>query len=209
MANELDKAGRDLSNRTRGFISGIKALLSNDDTSTDVLVERIRSRIGRAISPPHAIHVIADSSGWVALDGPVLADEVQSLLKEVNAVPGVTDAVHADPTSISCLQGGVPRQRRSEFTQQNWTPALRITAAAAGSGLIYYWARSNGMIRWGTGLAGAALLARSIANKKFRQILGTRPGPSSSIRPSISMRKSKKFFRIGQITRTFRVSCRI
>jgi uncharacterized membrane protein len=181
ITNELDKAGRDFSNRSRGLAAGIKASVSNHDASPEILVDRVRSHIGRTVSHPHAIHAIAGVDGRVALHGLILADELQTLLREVSAVPGVTGVenhltVHEDGIGISSLQGGVPRRHRSEFTQQNWTPALRVTAAAAGGGLLFHGLRSDGIMRWTAGIAGTALLTRAIANKEFRQIAGIGPG---------------------------------
>src|SRR6185369_15647959 len=57
-ACQLEKAGRDLSHRAQGLLAEAKKIASHPDPY--VLAERVRTRIGRAVSHPHAIHVHND-----------------------------------------------------------------------------------------------------------------------------------------------------
>ncbi|HLT26772.1 MAG TPA: BON domain-containing protein [Zeimonas sp.] len=73
------------------------------------LRERVRARIGRAIRYPGAIDVEA-ADGRITLRGPVLAEDVPSLLDAVRAVSGVVDVenrleVHDEPGNVPELQG--------------------------------------------------------------------------------------------------------
>src|SRR5437764_5697161 len=49
-----DKTSRDLKNRVYGTIASTKSRFAEEDVSDDVLVERVRSQMGRAVSHPHA-----------------------------------------------------------------------------------------------------------------------------------------------------------
>jgi uncharacterized membrane protein len=171
-----DKAQRDLFNRAGGAYSEITGAFEDHHTENSVLIQRVRSRVGRVVSHPHAIEVSVEN-GKTVLKGPILQDEAGHLLSVVKSVPGVEDVanrleIHEDAGKLSSLQGGVPRTSRSEFTQQNWAPALRMAAGSLGGALILYGARNRGTARAASNLAGAALLARAICNREFRDIAG-------------------------------------
>src|SRR6266536_1993544 len=84
--NELDKAERDLWNRTHGVVWAISSLWKRTDADGPVLVDRVRSTIGRAVSHPHAIQARAEANGRIVLEGTVLRHELDYLLKRVTAV---------------------------------------------------------------------------------------------------------------------------
>ncbi len=174
--DELEKASRDFSHRAQGVAAGLRSLVANKNADGDVLVARVRSRIGRVVSHPHAIKARMEN-GRVVLEGPVLAHEVDALLSAVSSVPGVKGVenrleVHRQAGDVSSLQGGSPRRQRSELMQTNWTPALRVLAGAAGGALLVRGARKPGFIRLAGAVAGAALLARAMANKELKRIVG-------------------------------------
>jgi uncharacterized membrane protein len=176
----LDKAQRDAANRAEGVFSTVGALFRNRPVSDYVLLQRVRSRLGRAVSHPHAIEVNCNG-GRIVLKGPVLDHEVPRLMRCVRAVPGVMGVenkldVHHSSENISSLQGGVRRESRSEIMQQNWTPSLRIAAAAAGGTLISYGLVKGGPLGVASGAAGAALLGRAVFNREFRDIVGVGDG---------------------------------
>src|SRR5215467_14448230 len=54
-----DKTSRDLRNRIYGTVASTKSRFRETAVSDDVLVERVRSQLGRAVSHPHAIQVTA------------------------------------------------------------------------------------------------------------------------------------------------------
>src|SRR5262245_20236655 len=90
-AGQFEKAGRDLSNRAHGVVAEARALTHRPDQTA--LAERVKTRIGRAVSHPHAIHVAADD-GVVTLTGPVLENEVDGLIRAVRCVPGVREVLN-------------------------------------------------------------------------------------------------------------------
>lgn len=176
----LDKAWRDASNRSQGLIAGARRLAwGAGEAPDDVLAARVRSRLGRVSSHPHAIRVTAHD-GAITLEGPVLADEQQRIIDAVRGITGVRDLhdrtqAFASAADISALQGGSVRYGDlPEYAQENWTPALRAGAGIVGGYLVL-----KGMIRGGllgrlTTLAGAGVIVRAAANVPLADLVGAR-----------------------------------
>src|SRR5438045_3639814 len=58
----LDVARRDAVNRTQGILAETRSAMNDEPIPDDrVLSERVRSQLGRIVSHPHAINVIARS----------------------------------------------------------------------------------------------------------------------------------------------------
>jgi len=106
----LTAAARDVSNRASGLAAATRGRWAESNfTSNSKLVDRVRSKLGRASSHPHAIAVDADD-GVVTLRGPVLASEVQRVLATVAAVRGVAGIKNdlqprASAVGVPSLQG--------------------------------------------------------------------------------------------------------
>ena len=83
----IGTTARDVSNRLIGFVAEVKSRFTCEKVSDEVLVERVRAKLGRVASHPHALKVTAEQ-GRVTLGGPILAHEVDPLLKCVYAVRG-------------------------------------------------------------------------------------------------------------------------
>jgi len=172
-------ASRDLANRMQGVRARTGRLFSrsNQDTDDQHLVERVRSKIGRAVSHPHAVKVHAQD-GNIILSGPVFAHEKQQLLEALSTVPGIRsidDAlqVHERPDGVPSLQGeGRPRHPRSSVLEANWPPAWRAVAAVSGGALGAYGMRHRTAIGLAAAAVGIGLLARGIANMKGRSAFG-------------------------------------
>src|SRR6267143_1872477 len=131
-----DKTSRDVKNRLSGTVHSTKSRFTNSAVSDDVLVERVRSQMGRAVSHSHAVRVTA-KNGRVTLTGEILSDELNDLLQAVSAVKGVEEvnnqlAAHEGPVRISSLQGGPIRRSRYALLESNWPPAWRLMIGAAG-----------------------------------------------------------------------------
>jgi uncharacterized membrane protein len=189
LTRQLDKAERDSWNRARGIGANVSSILTRaklrraDDW---VLVERVRTAVGRAVSHPHAIHTRIERPGQVILEGPVLRSERDYLLKRVTAVAGVRQVVdrldtHDEPGALPSLQGGAPRNGLSEFSQRTWTPALRVAAGVMGGALVGAGLRNRGLTGWAGAIGGAMVLARVIGNKPFRQLAGFEPGQDTAV----------------------------
>lgn len=164
-----DAASRDLGNRLRGTVAGVRARVAPGEVEDDVLVERVRARMGGVVSHPRAIDVFAED-GCVTLQGPVLAREVGRLVRRVSAVPGVRRIdnrleVHRRAADVPALQG-VPRRRfgRRAYVRRA-TPIARVAAGAAGAVLALYGMRTAGPIGTIAGLSGLATVARAVASR--------------------------------------------
>jgi gas vesicle protein len=73
---------------------------ANNPLDGEELVGRVRAEIGRVLSNPAQVQLMADASGTVTLYGTVPAGELEQVLTAVKAVPGVTAVVdHLEPQS--------------------------------------------------------------------------------------------------------------
>lgn len=179
---------RDLRNRARGVIHEVRARFTPEEVPDEVLSERVRSRLGAAVSHPGAIEVAA-LAGRVTLSGAVLEREYVRLLRSVWAVRGVADvedrlAVYESPAGISALQGGGrPRERRFGPWQENWPPGVRVIMGAMGAALVIHaLAGRRSALGFLGGLGGAALIARSSTNMPIDRLVGVR-------RPAMDLQK--------------------
>jgi uncharacterized membrane protein len=166
----------DVRHRARGVFAELKALPNRDDVVDLILIERVRSRMGRLIRHPGAIYVTAEN-GTVTLRGPILADEVGPLIGGVRAVPGVRDVinqvdVHAHPDDTPGLQRWGHRGRRSGFLQENWPPAQRLFVGTCGALLAIEGFDRRGIVGSTGGTLGLLLLARSLTNVPLAHLFG-------------------------------------
>ncbi len=173
----MGKAARDAKNRASGAAASAKGLMRKDAASDEKLFARVRSRLGRAVSHPHAIEVNAQD-GRVTLSGPILRHEVGHLLREIRKVRGVREIenkleVHQHSNNVPSLQGPGRPPRAPELFQERWTPSLRVAAGAAGATVIgagiVRFSRPSGMALTG---AGSLLLARAVFDEPIRRFLG-------------------------------------
>lgn len=172
----MDAGARDIANRSTGAVGRARSLLTRRHASDDVLVERVRAKMGRYVSHPGAIEVDA-SGGTMRLSGSILRDEHDGLLAAVRGVAGVKDivdslTVYETAEGISELQGGIPRRGEEfELMQDNWAPAARILIGAAGTALVLHGLR-GGLPGILLAAAGAIILLRTTTNKPLHQLAG-------------------------------------
>jgi osmotically-inducible protein OsmY len=81
---------RDLGNRAEGLLAETGSLLKVDRAGDDVLVARVRSKLGRAVRHPHGVEVTA-SEGHVLLGGSLPEADIQRAVRSARAVRGVVD----------------------------------------------------------------------------------------------------------------------
>lgn len=179
----LDVAGRDVANRARGLAAQARSRLRDEPVADEVLVERVRARIGRLVSHPGAIEVAA-CDGIVTLSGPILQDEVRPLLHHVRRVPGVRYTEnclteYTEPGRIPGLQGEAARGPGAvfEYFQDRWSPAARLVAGLAGGALGAYGASRRNSGGAALLVTGLGLLARSAANKPITRLVGMEGQP--------------------------------
>ncbi len=180
-AEALDATGRDLRNRAQGVAQITRSGLRPQPVDDVVLVERVRSRIGRVVSHPGAIWVTAEQ-GRVTLSGPVLAREVDDLITTVERVRGVRGVknrlqVYRQAGDIPGLQGGAtPPGIRPDILQEYWSPTTRLLAGTVGGALAWWSVRRRGPLGLAAGGAGLSLLARALTNLSFQRLFGIGAG---------------------------------
>jgi uncharacterized membrane protein len=172
-----DATFRDVYHRTVGLAYETRASFSHEEVADEVLVERVRSKLGRVVSHPHSVQVCA-AEGVVYLAGTVLQDEAENLLSTVKSIRGVRDLafsldVRPEPGNVPELQGGTPRPgARSEFMQENWSPAARLLSGVAGATAGLYGVSRGGLLGTVTGLLGMGMLVRAATNIETKKLVG-------------------------------------
>lgn len=191
--DEIGNAARvttkDAGNRARGLVASVRSRLRQQDAPADVLVERVRAKIGRVVSHPGALEV-GIANGRVTLRGQILKHEVKAALDAAASVPGVNTVIseleaHDQPRNISSLQGGIKRETRAELLQENWAPTTRALVGLAGAALIYYGLKRRSL---GSPLyvaAGVAATARALTNTNLKQLSGLRGRRSVEFRKTL------------------------
>lgn len=174
----MDAAARDLRNRVSGTLATLRAVDNGTEVSDEVLRQRVRAQLGRVVSHPGSIEVLA-RDGVVTLSGPVLTGEVPRLLDRVLAVPGVRNIedrleAYDDPRHVPGLQGDPPRRgfERGAFRQTCWSPAERALAGAGGGLLALYGLRARGLARLACTAGGLTLFGRAASNLELRRLTG-------------------------------------
>jgi uncharacterized membrane protein len=170
---------RDLAGRGAGIVALVSRRLNGgrETASDDALTDRVRARLGRVVSHPHAVHVTS-RDGRVTLSGPILATEVARLLDSIRGIAGVREIddqlqVHERPGNISALQGGVQRSgSRFELLQDNWSPTARLLTGSAALSLLGSAARSHGPVSLALTLIGGGLLLRAATNRQLGSLAG-------------------------------------
>jgi uncharacterized membrane protein len=173
----IGKTARDFGHRTTGFAAQAVSAFQKEDVSDDVLAARVRSRLGRVVSHPHAIEVYADQ-GRVTLAGAILSHELERLLRHVGKVPGVHSVnsrleAHRRSDNVPSLQDGRGRAgMRFDLMQADWSPTTRLLSTLGGSALLTYGIRRKDWAGAALGAVGACLFARGATNKGLKRLIG-------------------------------------
>ncbi len=171
----IEITARDFRNRAQGIAASIQSRFSSAETDDAVLVDRVRSKLGRIVSHPRAIEVASENNN-VTLSGPILEAEVDNLLTCVRQIRGINSVannleVHEEGHDHPLLQGGQERLgNQSEFLQEHWSPSARFVASAAGASLAVYGGVRRDALGTTLGAAGLLLLTRGITNTSFSRL---------------------------------------
>lgn len=148
----------------------------SEPVEDEVLVKRVRSKLGFLVRHPGSVEVTADR-GCVTLSGPALDDEVEHLVKGVSRVPGVIKVenqleVHEEEKAVPGLQSGsrTPHRKRSKVMHNNLSPAARALTAGTGMSLLLYGGRQGGVLGIGIAAAGFGLVLRGLTNRELRRL---------------------------------------
>jgi BON domain-containing protein len=170
MEDAAGTASRDVEHRIVGLAARAVAAIVEQPIPTDeILAARVRTRVGRLVSHPGAIDVVA-TSGRVTLRGPVFGAEVEQLVSGVGDVPGVTSVEnrlepHAEAGDVPALQGPGPL-KLTPGPIVRWTPTTRIMAGAAGLALMALASRRRTARNAAVGLAGFELLEQAVRSAR-------------------------------------------
>lgn len=180
----VEVTGRDLGHRAQGMIAKAKSgahrlpgMPTSASIDDGILVARVRSKLGRFVSHPHAVEVAANA-GTVTLSGPVLKRELRHLLSRVNRIPGVSRVenrleLHRSAEHIDRLQGGRPAVgERFELLQTHWSPAARFVVSALGAGSLVFGARRGGPLGRALVVISSIFLARAFTNRPAKSLYG-------------------------------------
>ncbi len=180
----MEVAARDIAHRTQGAAARARGRLFERAVDDDILVARVRAKLGRLVSHPHAIEVSSHGQN-VKLRGLVLAREIDALIDGLRGVHGIRDLenqlkAYEHDENIPSLQGGKTRRAsRFEFGQNNWSPATRLATGTVATLPIVAGLRrrdARGYMMAGMGLG---LLIRAASNETIQQFFGF--GPLSAI----------------------------
>jgi hypothetical protein len=169
-SDAIATTARDLQNRTSGASAMLRGLRRQDPVADDVLLERVRSKMGRFTSHLRAIDVFVNQ-GTVALQGQILRpehDRLRRAIRSVRGVRSVEDRLQVfDPSDhVPSLQGGIaPPGEPFELWQRNWAPAVRLLAGMAGGAGAAFGFVTRGGLGAVLGVVGLGLAARAATNR--------------------------------------------
>src|SRR5919198_4385424 len=172
----LDKGIRDMRNRARGTVAEAWCAMKPENVSDEVLVDRVRAKIGRTVSHPSEIEVTAKVRR-IILSGRVLESEADDLIDAAYSVRGVRDVesrveTHRTTENVPGLQGHSGRTRpRPELLQENWVPGTRLLVGAGGAIALAFPTRDRS-IALPSRIIGGLLLARAVTNLSLRRFFG-------------------------------------
>jgi hypothetical protein len=150
---------RDLAHRARGAAHEARARVAHERIPDEVLVERVRARLGRLVAHPRAIQVAA-REGRVELSGAVFRAEQAELLRGVRQVRGVAAVEdrlqpHEPEDGVPELHGAGPRE--PERAGERWPAGATAIAVAIGSAATARALLGRRLFGVPAALAGAAL----------------------------------------------------
>lgn len=175
--NAVQPVGRDLTKRARGLWYGMRGKFDGGDVSDQVLKERVRAEMGRWTSHPGAINVEV-YEGEVTLRGPILAHQLDGLLKAIERVPGVRTidnrlVEHKTADNVPALQGGdVPPALRPGPL----SPTARLFMGTAGGALTGAGLKRGGLLGTLLSMLGFVTLVRAISGKRAKRLVGVDSG---------------------------------
>jgi uncharacterized membrane protein len=172
----LGRAARDAKHRVHGLTERV-IHRSSPDVSDEVIVERIRSRLGRVVSHPRAVDV-AVVQGRAILRGAIFAHEAPKAVAVTRSTPGVRAVIdrlerHLTAGRIPSLQGMGRAAVRQDRSKELWPPSMQVGAAGAGMMMFAYGALlRRGLVGSLVGASGIALALRGAFNRPIAALFG-------------------------------------
>jgi hypothetical protein len=174
---------RDLLHRIEGKIATLSSQPERT-VSDDVLVARVRSRLGHICSHPHAVEVIAKGDGEIELKGAMLASEKAQVLAMLERTRGVrkidVDLKVDDQADIRPLQSSHARTLRPSFVRMG-TPSTRLIIGVSAAALAIVSLFKGHPIGFLLGGAGALRMAKSISQRNRPPRIGAGGGAGERV----------------------------
>lgn len=173
----LGKAARDAKHRVHGLTERVKHRPS-PDVPDQVIIDRVRSRLGRVCSHPRAIDVVV-VDGKALLRGAIFAHEAPKVVAVTRSTPGVRTVIdrlerHATAGRIPSLQGEGRLASKAKANQSHvWNPTEQVSATGGGLLLLLYGTLlKRGLVGTLISAGGLALALRGTLNKPMNEVLG-------------------------------------
>jgi uncharacterized membrane protein len=173
----IGTVGRDMLHRTYGTAASLRSPFRHDHVDDPVVIERVRSKLGRLVSHPHALEVMS-ADGIVTMRGPILEREADILIRAVRHIDGVRDVIdelerHERAGKIPSLQGGrPPAASRLDALQPHWAPTTRVVLGTAGAAMMVAGLGKRNAAGTIAALLGAGLAARAATNLPAKRLFG-------------------------------------
>lgn len=187
----LESRRKHAADRVQGMVSRVRSRFSAEMPGDQQLDGQIRSRLGRAVSYPHAIETQVREGG-VLLRGDILEGEVNALMAEIWSIRGVRSIdcqlnIHAEPGQVPSLQGRAHRTRRARarYFARN---VATLLAVAGGLGAILKALRTEGSATGLFSLATTLLAlgmgdgAQRLVRRRRSSVHNQRARPAADIR---------------------------
>src|SRR5258706_16384638 len=183
----VKRVSHHLGNRTKGLVAAAGSRLRrSEDVDDQVLRDRVRSKLGHAISHPSVLEVTVEN-GRVTLAGPVLALEADRLLDAVRSVPGVRDVecrfdLHEEAEGHPAFAAA--SSPAPELEKRRWVPVTaRALAGTVGSALAVAALKKKGPLGIALGTVGLGLRAGGATNGGPRRLAGRLRRGSGAVSP--------------------------
>ncbi len=173
VAKAVSDSLHDSRHRLGGLAHSAWSSLLGRQPDDRVLVERVRSRMGRIVAHPHHIHVASDD-GVVTLWGMASTAEALTLVHAVEALHGVKDVLnHLEFREMAehAASGPRPIAQAHHETLLNWSPAKRMLLGSAGLATAAFGLKRRGRLGYSLSLLGAGLVAASTMKKNLHSLL--------------------------------------
>jgi uncharacterized membrane protein len=201
------RAARDLTHRGEGALHWASTIWRPRAAPDEVVVERVRARLGRVIAHPAGVEV-SSHEGVVQLRGAIRRAELKRVLGAVGGVRGVRRVENALELRDDDRRGGAPRPAAPGAPSpgttaavaaderalavhdgaERWSPARRLLGVATGVGMVMKGVRRGGIFGLGSTATGVGMILRSLFNRPWGRIVGwRRSGATIDVRKTINV----------------------
>jgi uncharacterized membrane protein len=166
--HETVKSLKDAEHHLLGGMACCVSRLRSEEATDEVIVERVRSRMGRVVAHPHPIKVVSDQ-GIVTLWGPVAKHELLPLLYKVKATSGVKE-IRNHLTTYRPQEKEIQAQSKKPG-EIKWSPYKRLLIGVAGATAAVYGLYKKNFFGRALAFAGVGAMAGSTMKRNISSSL--------------------------------------